>query len=88
VARYKKTTCVLRPHRQEHCAEPKRPVFVTTRLLKSVVEQYFDQMALDLGQNAYYLVYPTVKSTHLYSLAGNFLILQVPTLCRPLGSTD
>jgi hypothetical protein len=25
-------------------------------------------MALDLGQNAYYLVYPTVKSTHLYSV--------------------
>jgi hypothetical protein len=29
------------------------------------------------------LVYSIVKSTHLYSLAGNFLIWQVPTPCRP-----
>ena len=28
-----------------------------------------------------------VKSTHLYSLADNFLIWQVSTPCRPLGST-
>jgi hypothetical protein len=31
--------------------------------------------------------YSTVKSTHLYSLAGNFLILQASNPCRPLGST-
>ena len=28
-----------------------------------------------------------VKSTHLYSLAGNFLIWQVSTPCRPVGGT-
>jgi hypothetical protein len=33
------------------------------------------------------VVYSIVKSTHLYSLAGNFIIWQVFTPCRPLGST-
>jgi hypothetical protein len=32
-------------------------------------------------------VYSTVKSTHLYSLAGNFLIWQMSTPCQPLGCT-
>ena len=38
-------------------------------------------------------VYSVVKSTHLYPLAGNFLIWQVSTPCRPqagrpVGSTE